>query len=70
MSIAYVSTVIGASVEDVWSVLHDFHSTTFAEWYGEFDCDAALAGELTGQFTRIYAAFLDELRHHVARAAA
>lgn len=154
MTIAYFSTIIDASVEDVWSVLHDFHGidrwvarirsaepengagpgavgpatvgsvrrltmepdgrvvrerlvhydapghsysyefagdqpypvrvyrgtihllpvtdsgTTFAEWYGEFDCDAARADELTGQFTRIYAAFLDELRQHVARAAA
>jgi Polyketide cyclase / dehydrase and lipid transport len=40
--------------------------TTFAEWFGEFDCEAALADELTGQFTRIYAVFLDELRRHLA----
>jgi len=145
MSIAYFSTVIDASVEDVWSVLQDFHGidrwvgrirsaepengagpgavgsvrrltmepdgrvvrerlvhydaagrrysyefagdqpypvrayrgtigllpvtdsgSTFAEWFGEFDCDAALADELTGRFTRIYAAFLDELRRHLA----
>jgi uncharacterized protein YndB with AHSA1/START domain len=148
MSIAYVSTIIDASIDDVWTVLRDFHridrwvgrirsaepengagpgavgsvrrltmepdgrvvrerlvqydaparrfsyefaghqpfpvrayrgtvhllpvtqsGTTFAEWYGEFDCDAALADELTSQFTRIYAGFLDELRHHVAGAA-
>ena len=148
MSIAYFSTVIDAGVDDVWSVLRDFHGidrwvgrirsaepengagpgavgsvrrltmepdgrvvrerlvhydasgrrysyefagdqpypvrayrgtihllpvtdsgSTFAEWFGEFDCDAALADELTGQFTRIYAAFLDELRSYLVRAA-
>jgi uncharacterized protein YndB with AHSA1/START domain len=43
---------------------------TFAEWYGEFDCDEAVLSRLTGQFTQIYAGFLDDLRHYVAGAAA
>jgi hypothetical protein len=39
---------------------------TFAEWYGEFDCDADTLHQLTGVFTRIYAGFLDDLRKHLA----
>lgn len=38
---------------------------TFVEWYGEFDCDPAVIGELTTTFTGIYAAFLDDLRTHL-----
>ena len=41
--------------------------TTFAEWYGEFDCDAHVVDHLTGVFTRIYAGFLDDLRKHLGR---
>lgn len=40
--------------------------TTFAEWYGEFDCDSHTVDHLTGVFTRIYAEFLDDLRKHLA----
>jgi hypothetical protein len=40
--------------------------TTFVEWYGEFDCDAAVADRLTTAFTGIYAGFLDDLRAHLA----
>jgi hypothetical protein len=145
VSIAYVSAIIEADIDTVWSVLHDFHGidgwvhrirsaepedgagpaavgstrrltmqpdgrvvrerlvhydapghrysyefageqpfpvrayrgtvhllpvtlsgTTFVEWYGEFDCDAAVADRLTTAFTRIYAGFLDDLRAHLA----
>lgn len=40
--------------------------TTFAEWYGEFDCDADVVDRLTTVFTGIYAGFLDDLRRHIA----
>jgi len=40
--------------------------TTFAEWYGEFDCDAHAVDRLTGEFTGIYAEFLGDLRVHIA----
>ena len=38
---------------------------TFAEWYGEFDCDAHAVDRLTGEFTRIYAEFLGDLRVYI-----
>lgn len=38
---------------------------TFVEWFGEFDCDPALAGELATTFSGIYATFLDDLRAHL-----
>ena len=44
--------------------------TTFIEWYGEFDCDAALVDRLTGAFTGIYAEFIGDLRKHLAGRAA
>lgn len=44
--------------------------TTFAEWHGEFDCDAAIADELTSQFARIYAEFLGDLARYLAGVAA
>jgi hypothetical protein len=44
--------------------------TTFAEWCGEFDCDARAVDRITGEFTRIYTEFLDDLRGYLARDAA
>jgi hypothetical protein len=38
--------------------------TTFAEWYGEFDCDADLVAKLTERFTRTYVEFLNDLCTH------
>jgi hypothetical protein len=38
--------------------------TTFAEWYGEFDCDADLVAKLTDRFTRTYVEFLNDLCAH------
>jgi polyketide cyclase/dehydrase/lipid transport protein len=145
VSIAYVSAIIEADIDTVWSVLHDFHGidgwvrrirsaepedgagpaavgstrrltmqpdgrvvrerlvhydapghrysyefvgdqpfpvrayrgtvhllpvtlsgTTFVEWYGDFDCDAAVADRLATTFTGLYAEFLDDLRAHLA----
>ena len=40
--------------------------TTFVEWYGDFDCDAAVADRLATTFTGLYAEFLDDLRAHLA----
>lgn len=41
-------------------------STTFVEWYGEFDCDGPVVSRLTATFTQIYAEFLDDLGKHLA----
>jgi hypothetical protein len=38
---------------------------TFVEWYGVFDCDPAVQGELTVTFSAIYAEFLGDLRTHL-----
>ena len=38
---------------------------TFIEWYGEFDCDAAVLEQITGVFTAIYTEFLEDLRTHL-----
>jgi hypothetical protein len=43
-----------------------YAGTTFAERYGEFDCDAHAVDRLTGEFTRICAEFLGDLRVHIA----
>ena len=41
-------------------------STTFAEWYGEFDCDAELVEKLTRTFTGTYVEFLGDLCAYLA----
>ena len=38
---------------------------TFIEWYGEFDCDAAVLDGTAASFTAIYTEFLDDLRTHL-----
>jgi hypothetical protein len=38
---------------------------SFVEWYGEFDCDPAVADRLAETFRGIYTAFLGELRSHL-----
>jgi hypothetical protein len=40
---------------------------TFIEWYGEFDCDAAILEEITAIFKAIYTEFLEDLRAHLKR---
>jgi hypothetical protein len=40
---------------------------TFVEWYGEFDCDAAVLEQVTAAFTAIYTEFLGDLRAHLTK---
>jgi hypothetical protein len=39
---------------------------TFLEWFGEFDTEPAQVEPLRARFTAVYAAFIDDLRTHLA----